>query len=136
MRRVFRYTFVALALLTSACTYGGGEKVEQKALSDLKVGTTTFEQVVSALGPPTNTITNSDGTRIVTYAHYATHIDPVMMIPMVSYVAGGSKTESQAVTLNFDKRGVLSSYSSTGGEACTKGGLFGPGSGQLKPTNC
>jgi hypothetical protein len=59
---------LALGLLglLAGCAASGVKVSEQQAQS-FKVGTSTYNDVVAALGPPTSTTVNSDGIRMAAY---------------------------------------------------------------------
>ena len=101
-----------------ACTVAGclagcmstGTKVQQSQLSQFHRGTTTEQQVESALGKPEGSGLNSDGTTTLTYVYAHASPKAVDFVPIVGLFAGGAMGEQTTVVFTFGKNGRLESY--------------------------
>jgi len=109
-----RHFIITGFLLLTACA-SGGIKVEQSKLSQLEKGKTTYDQVVAICGKPTQTGIKDDGTKVIYYTYYSTQARPETFIPYVGVFVGGADTENSTVSMAFDKKDVLRSYTSTQG---------------------
>jgi outer membrane protein assembly factor BamE (lipoprotein component of BamABCDE complex) len=98
------------------CAAAGVQVSDQQAAS-FKVGKSTYGDVVAALGPPTSTITSSNGKRSAVYSYAAVQARPQNYIPYIGPFISAYDTKASAVTFEFDARGVLTSTSSTQGAA-------------------
>lgn len=114
---------VALGLTLSGCV-ATGRKVTQQQVSEFKEGKTTYQEVISKLGTPTNSTVNSDGSRSITYVYAQYQRSAVSYIPYVGGLMGGSESESSHTFLHFDKNGVLTHYTSNEGKTSTGTGLI------------
>jgi hypothetical protein len=81
------------------------------------VGRDTYETVTNKLGKPKFYMTNSDGTRIIAYSTMRGRVKGTTFIPIVGLFAGGAKASVTVKTFIFDKNGVLSSFTSSGGNS-------------------
>ncbi|MGH6967802.1 MAG: hypothetical protein ACREEN_01685, partial [Stellaceae bacterium] len=61
--------FLATAMILTACGSNSGTAVPPAQMAQFRVGVTTYDQVIQALGPPTASTTTSDGTRMLVYSH-------------------------------------------------------------------
>jgi outer membrane protein assembly factor BamE (lipoprotein component of BamABCDE complex) len=104
---------ICLALL-GACT-SVGVKVDQSKLADFKKGKTTYSEVVQSLGQPTQTMITDNGGKTIMYAYYGGQPRPESFIPYVGLAVGGADVETSSVTMTFDRKDILRSYSSTSG---------------------
>lgn len=107
-----RAWMVILSLLLEGCAASGVQVSEEQAQS-FKVGQATYNDVVSALGPPTTTTSTSNGNRMAVYSYAAVQSRPQNFIPYIGPLVAGYDTKSSAVVFTFDARGVLVSSSST-----------------------
>ena len=105
---------IACMLMLVACT-SVGVKVDPAKMSDFKKGKTTYSDVVEALGQPTQTMVSDSGDKTIQYAHLSTQARPESFIPYVGLVVGGADTETSMVSMTFDSKGILRSYSSSQG---------------------
>ncbi|MHB8389263.1 MAG: outer membrane protein assembly factor BamE domain-containing protein [Acidobacteriaceae bacterium] len=110
-----RYLFVGIALLALSGCMSMGTKVDQDQLSQFVKGRTTYAEVVQQLGEPTQNTINSDGTRTITYFYSQSQARAVDFIPVVGAFLGGSTSKDTTVTLNFDRRSLLTNYTATQG---------------------
>lgn len=112
MRRCL--AMAAVAVLLGACA-STGTKVDQAALSGFERGKTTYTEVVTALGAPSQDAVNADGARQVIYSYAQATMRPETFIPYIGPLVGGMDTKSTAVVLKFDRAGILQDYVSTTG---------------------
>jgi len=118
---------IPMILATVAALAGcmsSGTKVTATEASQFKVGTTTEQQVIAALGQPEQSETQTDGTKVETYTHTAAHATAASYVPIVGLFAGGAKGATQSVTFTFNPHGVLKSESSSHGHEDVHTGLF------------
>lgn len=118
------FAAVSLALFVVACGPSYGGKIEPFTLSQFKTGQTTYNDVISTLGPPGALQTRSDGERFATYSYFEGKVRPATFIPIVGFFAGGADTQSQSVTFDFDPNGVLKSYTTSQAQACSGTGAL------------
>jgi hypothetical protein len=90
-----------------------GVKVSEQQAESFKAGTSTYNDVVASLGPPTSTTLNSDGSRIAAYNYVSVRSQPQNFIPTINRLAAGYDKEASSVTFAFDQRGVLTGTTST-----------------------
>jgi hypothetical protein len=92
-------------------------KVNPNRINDFTVGKSTCDDVLAALGPPTqrNTKPDDDMTRWL-YTYTGAQARPESFIPLVSAFAGGVDVESNVVGFRFTKDCVLEKtiYSTSG----------------------
>ena len=105
---------ITCMLLLIACT-SVGVKVDPAKMADFKKGKTTYGEVIEALGQPTQTMVSDSGDKTIQYAYLSTQARPESFIPYVGLVAGGADTETSMVSMTFDRKGILKSYSSSQG---------------------
>ena len=103
---------ICLAAALAGCAAAGVQVTEQQA-KDFQPGKATYDDVVAALGPPTATTTQSNGSRIAVYSYAAVQSRPQNFIPYIGPLVGGYDTQSSAVTFMFDARGILTNTTST-----------------------
>lgn len=115
---------IAAFLMLSACA-SAGVKIDQSKLTQLQKGKTTYDDVVSMYGKPTQVMVQDNGSKIVYYSYYSVQARPESFIPYAGMLVGGADSENSVVTLNFDKRGVLQSYSSSQGSTGSGHGFEG-----------
>lgn len=113
-----------MVLLLAGCTTGSGTRIEASQISQFKVGITTYDQVVQALGPPVSTVQNSDGTKAIVYANTNAKIRGATFIPVVGLFAGGADVKSQSVVFTFNADGTLKNYSTSDTQVCSNNGLM------------
>jgi hypothetical protein len=105
---------LALGLLglLAGCAASGVKVSEQQAQS-FKVGTSTYNDVVAALGPPTSTTVNSDGIRMAAYNYTSIRSQPQNFIPYLGPLVAGYDNQSSSVTFTFAQNGVLTGTTSS-----------------------
>ncbi len=110
------------ALALSACA-SSGVRVTNDQLSQFKEGQTTKQEVLAALGQPTMTMRNADGTTMIMYTYAEARTRGSTFIPIVGAFAGGVDTRSNNVMLTFDRQGILQNTSSSSSEYGTATGI-------------
>ena len=113
----------AVAVSLAGCISSGTEVTATQA-SQFKVGATTEQQVIAALGQPEQTATNTDGTKVDTYLHTSAHATAATYVPIVGLFAGGAKGTTRSVTFTFNAKGVLKSESSSSSQENVHTGLL------------
>jgi outer membrane protein assembly factor BamE (lipoprotein component of BamABCDE complex) len=104
----FAAAVVLSTLVLSACGGSrGGTKVSAEQLSQFHDGQTTYKEVVSALGPPDQTTTTSDGNKTISYTFVGVKIQPQTFVPFVGPMIGGTNSETSTAILVFDRNDVL-----------------------------
>jgi hypothetical protein len=103
--------FGLLGLLVGCAA--SGVKVSEEQAESFKAGTSTYNDVVATLGPPTSTTLNPDGTRIAAYNYASVRSQPQNFIPIINRLAAGYDRENSSVTFAFDQRGILTGTTST-----------------------
>lgn len=98
-----------MAAWLCACTGAPEAYVDHGQLSQLRVGTTTYDQVAASWGPPAGTSMLPDGRRVAVYPYIW------LVTGAVTVVAGGgpigsTETRTGQLALTFDQAGVLQSY--------------------------
>lgn len=88
---------LAAALLLGACSSRGGTQVSEDQVGAFKVGRTTYDEVIAALGPPNASSVSSTGDRMATYSHTT-----------VRTFLGPASVSSATFMFTFNKAGVLS----------------------------
>ena len=109
-----KFLLITCMLMFVACT-SVGVKVDPAKMADFKKGQTTYGEVVEALGQPTQTMVSDNGEKTIQYAYLSTQARPESFIPYVGLVVGGADTETSMVSMTFDRKGILRSYSSSQG---------------------
>lgn len=114
---------VAAALTLSAC-FATGKKVTQEQVSQFHKGKTTYQEVITSLGAPTNSTLHSDGSRSISYSYAQSQASAASFIPYVGGLIGGRESEHTSVYMTFDKNDVLTDYAATSGRNSTGTGLL------------
>ena len=94
-------TILLLCALTLSSGVATGIKVREAQLAQCARGTTTYAEVVQALGPPTWTTLYGDGARQVGYRYTHVQATPLNVVPIAGTFLGGATSEQRTVTLDF-----------------------------------
>jgi hypothetical protein len=115
MQKTIKALAVLLVFCLTACA-SAGVKVDQSKMSQFQKGKTTEADVVAALGQPTNSEQNDDGTNVIRYVYSSTQARPETFIPIVGAFVGGADTEQTVASFTFDQKNILirSSHSQGG----------------------
>ncbi len=97
------------AVILAGCA-ASGAKVSEQQLTQMKVGQTTWNDMVSVLGQPTSATFNSAGTRTAIYTYTQVTTRPETFIPYVGAFVGGADTKADSVMLTFGQDGKLQNY--------------------------
>lgn len=109
MRSIIALSFFGLLI---GCASSGVKVSEQQAKS-FKVGSSTYSDVVAALGEPTTNTVTSNGIRTISYNYTSIRSQPQNFIPYLGPLVAGYDNQSSSVTFNFDQRGVLAGTTSS-----------------------
>lgn len=101
-----------LMFLLAGCA-SAGVRIQPDQLQSLKVGETTYQEVISRFGTPTTNIVNSNGNRMVSYSYVHVQTRPETFIPVVGMMAGGADTRGNTVIFTFGSDGKLASYTAS-----------------------
>lgn len=101
-----------IAIAIAGCASSGVKVSEQQAES-FKVGSSTYSDVVAALGAPTATMVAANGARTASYDYSSMRSQPQNFIPYIGPLVAGYDNQSSSVTFNFDPRGVLTGTTSS-----------------------
>ena len=110
-----RPLLLCLCLLLPSCM-ATGTKVTTDQLTQFTRGTTTYADVVAALGKPTSMTLAADGSRHVTYLYSQNQMKWETFVPIVAMFSQGATAETTTVTLDFAPTGVLVSYTASEGQ--------------------
>lgn len=123
----FSAVLVAALVLTSTAPAWAAKAITDADLAQLKIGQTTYHDVVARFGPPVSTERSSDGVQVIVYAVVRTHIKAASYLPIVGLFAGGATAASSTETFVFDGNGVLQRVftSDTAIDCGTLGGCAG-----------
>ena len=110
-----RYVVMCLIVLSlSACaSTTAGNKFDQETFSHFVKGKTTYDEVVRELGEPSSLIKNADGSKTAEYRYLTRTTKPESYIPIVGGFLGGYNSEQNTAVLMFNKKSVLTDYSSS-----------------------
>lgn len=91
-------------LVASAAVAG---PITHEQLASLKIGTTTYDEVVAQFGKPTTVETSSDGSREIAYTVIKSRVKAATFAPVVGLFAGGAQGKTQVDKLDFDANDVF-----------------------------
>lgn len=110
-----RYLLLVLMSLALSACMSMGTKVDQEKVSQFVKGKTTYSEVIQQLGKPSSSTINDDGSRTIMYMYVQSQAKASSFIPIVGAFVGGADSESTTVTMNFDKKSLLVSYTASEG---------------------
>lgn len=113
---------IVVALTLAGCA-SSGVRITDEQMSQFKEGQTTQQDVITALGQPTTTMRNADGTTVLMYTYAEARTRGSTFIPIVGAFVGGVDTRSNNVMLTFDQQGVLKTTSSSSSQYGTATGI-------------
>lgn len=90
-----------------------GVKVSEQQAEAFRVGASTYQDVVAALGAPTTTSLMPNGARTAVYSYSSIRSQPQNFIPYLGPLVAGYDTQASAVTFTFDSSGVLTGTASS-----------------------
>ena len=98
MKGIFIATMVSMLLIGCAST---GHPINQDTLSKIKEGETTKQQVEKLIGSPEYESNPGNGECYWSYHFVRVASKVINFVPIARAFAGGSKTETQSVTIIF-----------------------------------
>lgn len=113
---------IVAALILAGCA-SSGVRVTDEQMAQFHEGQTTKQEVIAALGQPTTTMRNADGTTLLMYTYSEARTRGSTFIPIVGAFVGGVDTRSNNVMLTFDQQGVLKTTSSSSSQYGTATGI-------------
>lgn len=128
-QRILVIVWLGLALLVSGCVSSGNPSVvDQDRIAQIKLNTSTKEDVKRILGLP-NGISRQSGSYSAfpglpastsmtdveswSYTHMNVDVDAATFIPIVGLFAGGATSSINTFTVVFDELGIVRHISST-----------------------
>lgn len=101
----------------SACVSAGNASIanvnSETVSTQIVKGKTTKDQVRALYGNPNATTSMMDGSEVWVYTFTHAHAKAASFIPIVGAFAGGAIGETKNISIIFDQRGVVNSYSVT-----------------------
>jgi hypothetical protein len=110
-----------------ALAFAGHREITADDVSQFKVGVTTYSDVAARLGKPSSVSVMSNGTRIVAYVGFKSHVKAATFIPIVGLFAGGATGDTSVATFAFGPDGVLQSSSATNAQVDCSVGIISAG---------
>ena len=107
MRKMDFVSGAAALLVGLAASAAVAGPITDEQLAALKVGVTTYGEVVAEFGRPATVETASDGSRVIVYTVTHTRAKVATFVPVVGMFAGGAKGSVQIDRFEFDAKGVL-----------------------------
>jgi hypothetical protein len=104
-----------------------GTKVTEAQLGQFQPGHSTYQEVIGTLGPPNQSTLHSDGTREAIYLYTQMQLKPLNFVPILAAFSQGGTAETTTVTLLFDARGMLASFSAAQGQTTMGTGFLSGG---------
>lgn len=104
-----RVLVLAIALMLTACA-ASGVHVDESQVTEFKKGQTSYDEVVSQLGSPTQKTIDSSGNVEISYIYSEYQTRPESFIPYVGGLVGGADTRINTALFKFNSSGVLQDY--------------------------
>lgn len=103
--------------LLGACTstMGNSNVRDSRMLANIHKGYTTQAQVQQLLGQPQRTALDAAGKETWYYNYSETEIDDATFIPFYGIFAGGAKSSSTELMVEFTPQKIVSNYTTTNG---------------------
>jgi outer membrane protein assembly factor BamE (lipoprotein component of BamABCDE complex) len=118
----------AVLAVLAGCSYSGGVQIKDEQLSGIEVGKTTYQEVISKFGMPTQRTVDISGNKQIYYAYSQVQTRPETFIPLVGVFVGGANMQNGLVAFYFDKNDLLTNLQ-------TSEGAMGAGAGtQSRPS--
>lgn len=102
-----------LILVLVFCLWGCatiGRKFDINKVELIKKGETTKHEILDSFGNPTTISTDSDGRDTFLYLHMKAKAKPWSFLPIVWIFSGGASTQSETLTVYFDKDNRVEDY--------------------------
>jgi outer membrane protein assembly factor BamE (lipoprotein component of BamABCDE complex) len=94
------------ALVLGGCV-SQGRQFDDSAVASFHKGRTTYAEVVSTMGPPLASATESNGELAIIYRYAHAYARPETYIPIIGPLVGGANATAKSVTFVFDRRRIL-----------------------------
>ena len=124
MRNIIKVVALVAIVGLTACA-SAGVRVDPSQMAQFQKGRTTYDDVVTALGKPSQETVDDSGNRTVMYYYANSKTRPESFIPIVGAFVGGADTESTSATFNFNSHNVLTKMSQSQGGIGTNFGNSG-----------
>lgn len=108
-----RVLIAAAVFAAAVATAAWAASITDDQVAALKIGTTTYDQVVSEFGRPTTITQSSDGRRIIVYSSVQTHVKASTYVPVFGLFAGGAKANTDVHQFEFGPDGLLARITSS-----------------------
>lgn len=115
------------ALCAAICLSGcmsSGTQVSDEQIDQFVKGKTTEAEVTSKLGPPDMTQRSSNGERTDMYMYTKVAANAQSFIPLIGGFIASTDTKTKMVSFSFTRNGVLSDWSTSGGNSTINSGLL------------
>ena len=107
-----KYFILLLILCLCGCATVG-RKFDVRSVDLIDKNLTTKEEIISIFGKPASITTDSEGRDTFFYLHMKAKAKPTSFIPLVWIFSGGGSAKSEALTIYFDKEGIVEDYESS-----------------------
>jgi outer membrane protein assembly factor BamE (lipoprotein component of BamABCDE complex) len=111
------FSSLLLLCLLNACTssMGNANVRDSRVLSNIHKGHTTQAQVGQLLGQPQRTAVDASGKETWYYNYSEAELDSATFIPIYGIFAGGAKSTSTELMIEFTPQKIVSNYTTTNG---------------------
>jgi len=100
--------FTLIFYLSGCATVG--KKFSADKINLIEKGLTSKQDILNIFGDPENISTDSEGRDTFLYLYVKAKAKPTSFIPIFWIFSGGASTESKALTIYFDKEGIVEDY--------------------------
>lgn len=104
-----KYFILILILCLAGCATIG-RKFDFDKVELIKKGQTTKQEILDTFGKPNSVSTDSDGRDTFLYIHMKAKAKPWSFIPIVWIFSGGAWTQSETLTIYFDRDDKVEDY--------------------------
>ncbi len=128
-RTIATTAFVVAVSMSSLAWAGSKNKMSDDDIAMMKIGGTTYTEIVEKYGKPMQTEMSSDGSRVLVYSVSKTRLKVATFVPVVGLFAGGAKADVTTQRLQFGPDGKLTNVvsSATHVDCGVWGGCSGSG---------
>jgi len=100
--------FILIFYLSGCATVG--KRFSTDKINLIKKGVTSKQEILNIFGNPENISTDSEGRETFSYVYVKAKAKPTSFIPLLWIFSGGASTESEVLTIYFDKEGRVEDY--------------------------
>ncbi|WP_158913859.1 hypothetical protein [Caulobacter sp. S45] len=104
---MIRISMAALAVAMAVAGAASAADITDDQIAALKIGATTYSEIVAQFGKPMSVETSSDGSKTITYNSSHTHVKAATFVPIVGMFAGGARGDVSTNRFEFNADGVL-----------------------------